>query len=88
MQEIPVYLFTGFMDSGKTTLIKETPLKMISAGTNRTVIIVCEDGDEEYDEAKLNTINAKVAMIEEQEDFTTETLQKIQETYKPEQIFY
>ena len=24
MEEIPVYLFTGFMDSGKTSLIKET----------------------------------------------------------------
>ena len=24
MNEIPVYLFTGFMDSGKTTLVKET----------------------------------------------------------------
>ena len=87
MQEIPVYLFTGFMDSGKTTLIKETLFENDFGGDNRTVIIVCEDGDEEYDEAKLNTINAKVAMIEEQEDFTTETLQKIQETYKPEQIF-
>ena len=87
MQEIPVYLFTGFMDSGKTTLIKETLFENDFGGDNRTVIIVCEDGDEEYDEAKLNTINAKVVMIEEQEDFTTETLQKIQETYKPEQIF-
>ena len=27
MQEIPIYLFTGFMDSGKTTLIKETLLE-------------------------------------------------------------
>ncbi len=63
MQEIPVYLFTGFMDSGKTTLIKETLFENDFGGDNRTVIIVCEDGDEEYDEGKLNTINAKVAMV-------------------------
>ena len=27
MEEIPVYLFTGFMDSGKTSLIRQTLLE-------------------------------------------------------------
>ena len=40
MQEIPVYLFTGFMDSGKTTLIKETLFENDFGGDNRTVILV------------------------------------------------
>ena len=40
MQEIPVYLFTGFMDSGKTTLIKETLFENDFGGDNRTVITV------------------------------------------------
>ena len=44
MQEIPVYLFTGFMDSGKTTLIKETLFENDFGGDNRTVILVCDTG--------------------------------------------
>ena len=51
MEEIPVYLFTGFMDSGKTTLIKQTLLGGdFNDEGKKTLLIVCEDGDEEYDE--------------------------------------
>ena len=39
MQEIPVYLFTGFMDSGKTTLIKETLFEDGFAEGERRVVI-------------------------------------------------
>lgn len=59
MQEIPVYVFTGFMDSGKTTLIKETLFENDFGGGDKTLILCCEDGDVEYDEAKLRTINAQ-----------------------------
>ena len=45
MQEIPIYLFTGFMDSGKTTLIKETLLENGFADQGKSLIICCEDGD-------------------------------------------
>ena len=44
MQEIPIYLFTGFMDSGKTTLIKETLLENGFADQGKSLIICCEDG--------------------------------------------
>ena len=47
MQEIPIYLFTGFMDSGKTTLIKETLLENGFADQGKSLIICCEDGEVE-----------------------------------------
>ena len=53
MEEIPVYLFTGFMDSGKTTLINETLYENGFGKDARNLIICCEDGEEEYDEVKL-----------------------------------
>ena len=55
MNEIPVYLFTGFMDSGKTTLVKETLFDDGFTEGGRSVVICCEDGDVEYDEEELNT---------------------------------
>ena len=53
MQEIPVYLFTGFMDSGKTSLISETLFENEFGKDAKTLIILCEDGDVELDEQKL-----------------------------------
>ena len=50
-QDIPVYLFTGFMDSGKTTLVEETLFENNFGDGSKGIIIMCEDGEKEYDEA-------------------------------------
>ena len=87
MEEIPVYLFTGFMDSGKTTLIKETLLENGFAEQGKSLIICCEDGDVEYSEEELKKINTQVAYVESEEDFTAEKMQELQNAYLPDQIF-
>ena len=87
MEEIPVYLFTGFMDSGKTTLIKETLLENGFAEQGKSLIICCEDGDIEYSEEELKKINTQVAYVESEEDFTAEKMQELQNSYLPDQIF-
>ena len=72
MAEIPVYFFTGFMDSGKTTLIQETLFENgFAEDDDRILIIACEDGDVEYDIEKLKTINASVATIDTEAEFNT-----------------
>ena len=87
MNEIPVYLFTGFMDSGKTTLVKETLFDDGFTEGGRSVVICCEDGDVEYDKEELKKINARLVMVENEEDFTEEFLNKVQTEYLPEQVF-
>lgn len=88
MAEIPVYFFTGFMDSGKTTLIQETLFENgFGEDNDRILIIACEDGETEYDEEKLETIGAVVATVDEEEDFTTEKLQSLQDEYRPDAVF-
>lgn len=87
MEEIPVYLFTGFMDSGKTTLIKETLLENGFADQGKSLIICCEDGEEEFDENELKKINVQIAFVESEEEFTEGKLQELQNTYQPDQIF-
>ena len=67
-QDIPVYLFTGFMDSGKTSLVEETLFENEFGDGAKGVIIMCEDGEKEYDEAKLATINFKLTSIESEEE--------------------
>ena len=88
MPEIPVYLFTGFMDSGKTTLIQETLFENgFAQDDDKILIIACEDGDVEYDEEKLKTVNARVTMIEQESDFTPEKLRELDGMYHPDMVF-
>ena len=47
-REIPVFLFTGFLDSGKTRFIQETLEDRRFCNGERTLLLVCEEGEEEY----------------------------------------
>lgn len=87
MEEIPVYLFTGFMDSGKTSLIAETLFENEFGRDARTLVILCEDGDVELDEDKLAAIDASLVMIDDVSRITRETLHALNEQYHPDQVF-
>ena len=87
MQEIPVYLFTGFMDSGKTTLVKETLSDESFTEGDKCLLICCEDGEVEYTEAELKKANTTLVMVENEEDFTADFLKKMQEEHQPEKVF-
>ena len=53
MIQIPVYVFTGFLDSGKTTFIQETLEDSSFNGIEKTLVILCEEGEVEYEDALL-----------------------------------
>lgn len=85
--EIPVYLFSGFMDSGKSSLIRETLIEGDFSQQGKTLLILCEDGEIEFDEEELAKVHTVMAMIEEEEDFTSAKLKELQLAYQPEQVF-
>lgn len=87
MEEIPVYLITGFMDSGKTTLIKDTLFNQDFGEGAKTLLICCEDGEDTYDEKELAKINTKLVMLEAAEDINPEKFQELNRLYQPEQVF-
>lgn len=89
MRDIPVYVFTGFMDSGKTTLIQETLFEndFANEGEDKILIIACEDGDVEYDIEKLKTVNAKVTTIDSEDELTLDKLNAINDEFKPDVVF-
>ena len=85
--DIPVYLFTGFMDSGKTSLITQTLQENDFGIGSRSLIIACEDGDEEYDEEALAKDKITVVAVDSEEEFTEEYLKDCDDTIKPDQVF-
>ena len=76
MRDIPVYLFTGFLESGKTKFIQETlEDERFNAG-EKTLLLVCEEGEEEYDIAKMPHHNVFIRNIEDKTELTDKTLMK------------
>ena len=46
-EPIPVYVFTGFLESGKTQFIKEIIADPGFTENERTALLLCEEGIEE-----------------------------------------
>lgn len=83
--EIPVYVIAGFLESGKTLFIKDTLKDPNFTGREKTLVIACEDGEEEYDTALMERCNTKVVMMEDDE-LTPEFLRECQNKYRPDRV--
>lgn len=69
--DIPVYLIAGFLDAGKTNFINGI-LKDGFAAEDKTLLICCEEGEEEYDPHGL--FNVFTYTVEDQAELTPELL--------------
>ncbi|MBR1824763.1 MAG: GTPase [Ruminococcus sp.] len=74
---IPIYLFLGFLESGKTRFIQETLEDKRFNNGEKTLVLICEEGIEEYDLSKMPKKNIVFHTIEDKEDFTEENFTKI-----------
>ncbi len=74
--DIPVYLFTGFMDAGKTRFIQETLEDKRFETGERTLLIVCEEGEEEYAPDQFVGKKVMMRLADSEEAFTEELLKQ------------
>ena len=84
--ETPVYLINGFLESGKTNFIKVTLEDPEFINGDRILLLVCEEGEEEYDEEKFRKKNIFVEYIDSREDYSTEKLSVLNAEYHPDKI--
>ena len=85
MTEIPVYAFTGFLDSGKTKFIQETlEDERFNAG-ERTLLLVFEEGEEEFDFSTYPHQNVFLEVLD-QETVTEKDLKALVKKHRPERI--
>ena len=83
---IPVYIFTGFLESGKTTFIQDTlEDKRFNAG-ERTLLLVCEEGETEYEPSKFSGKNVKIINIDSVEELNERKLAEEVKAYKAERV--
>lgn len=84
--EVPVYLMTGFLESGKTSFILETLNDKEFSKGERTLVIACEQGEVEYDEKILKASKSVVEFIEDEEDFNPENLTALIQKHRPSRV--
>lgn len=84
--EIPIYLFTGFLESGKTTAIMDTLKDPEFVKGARTLLIICEEGEVEYNNEYLKNHNIDTYRIEEPEQFNENLLFSLELKYEPDQV--
>ncbi|MBE6629719.1 MAG: GTPase [Ruminococcaceae bacterium] len=73
-EQTPIYLFTGFLESGKTKMIQETLEDQNFNDGCKILLIVCEEGIEEYDPTRFYGQNVRQLVIENESDLTPELL--------------
>lgn len=82
----PVYLINGFLESGKTEFITFTMNQPYFQIKGKTLILLCEEGEIEYEEALLRRSNSVVELIDEEEAFTPAHLVELEKKHKPDRI--
>ena len=78
MKDVPVYLFLGFLESGKTKFIQETLEDTRFNQGEKTVILLCEEGIEEYDLSAFHENNVFIESVDGEEELTAARLAEIE----------
>ncbi len=86
MVQIPVYSFTGFLDSGKTTFIQDTLQDPRFNAGERTLLLICEEGDAEYDVSKYPKKNVYPVVLDDPDDVTSDFLSGLEKKYRAERV--
>ena len=82
---IPVYVFTGFLDAGKTKFIQETLEDPRFNAGERTLLLVFEEGEEEYDLSAFPKKNVYLEVLD-QDAVTPRQLAAMQKKYRAERV--
>ncbi len=85
MIQIPVYVFTGFLDSGKTRFIQETLEDPRVNDGERTLLLIFEEGEEEFDFSNYPHKNVYLEVLDQQ-TVTTRELAALAKKYKAARI--
>ena len=83
---VMVYLMTGFLDSGKTQFLKFTLQQDYFQIDGKTLLILCEEGEEEYSPMEMLKYGVVIEKVEEREDLTEEFLEDLNRKHEPERV--
>ena len=86
MTSVPVYIITGFLGSGKTKFVTEMLTDENFTEGERTLLLCCEEGEEEYDPEVLKKANAVLVNLEQSREIAGHRLARLDREYRPERV--
>ena len=86
MEQLPVFVINGFLEAGKTQFMKFTMQQEYFRTDGNTLLIVCEEGEEEYDEGLLESTHTTVKYIDDINDLTLQKMEELTKEVNPERI--
>ncbi len=86
MVEVPVFVINGFLESGKTSLIRDVISSNYGKQAGRTLLIVCEEGEIEYDQKFLDDYYVDVEYIHDESKLTKEFFEQMDNMYEPARV--
>lgn len=84
--KIPVYMINGFLESGKSEFIKYTITQPYFRSKGTTLLILCEEGEIEFEEEVLASTNTVLEVIDDRQDFNKDKLSEISDRVNPSRI--
>lgn len=81
-----IQIITGFLEWGKTSLINKLVEKEIIEKNKKVLLVVFEQGIEEFDIKKLKEQNIEIKLIEENDKLDDELFYNLEEQYSPDNI--
>lgn len=81
-----IYLFTGFLDSGKSTFINDTITTTDFCENEKSLLIVSEEGEVEYNQEQIESFNCDIVYVSDEEQWTYAYFESLKEKYNPTQI--
>lgn len=85
-RDVPVYLFTGFLESGKSTCIQEILEEGNFADGLKTLFLITEEGEKEVDAALMEKYKVTPVIIDDEEELTEKKCMALVKEYKPARI--
>ncbi|MCC8127431.1 MAG: GTPase [Clostridiales bacterium] len=82
----PVFLINGFLEAGKTEFLSFTMDQDYFQTEGRTLLIVCEEGETEYDPGLLSSTNTSVVYLSDLKEMTPENLSALDRLHRPERV--
>lgn len=83
---IPIFIFNGLLEAGKTMFMDYMLKKPIFADGQNTLVISCEEGIEEYDAAYYEKNHITVVQVEDEEELTDAFIKELAEKYNPQRV--
>lgn len=81
-----IYLFTGFLDSGKTTFIQDTLISTDFCEGEKSLLIVSEQGEVEYSQEEIETVNCDIVYVTNEDEWSYEFFEELKKKYNPTQV--